>query len=255
MKILYTLCYDTKVIKDGNSKIGELIEYDILGLEIEYTRGRKMLCGMEKSLTEKIPNLDTPLNTVGRKMNAPCQPGFTIENKDIEMDELEYNTRVKKMHSFSANYVRNLLRRAKQYEISIPDNAICDILLNGLKGPYKTLQSKYALDDSNKSMSAILQDIQRLYHLHGPTPNTPSNKSNSGQQSKRSSSTVKTDSKNSTNAFLNKDSKSKPGTSIRNTKQPNYNKKRIEKAQNISNDKQIHIPPPNDCLLYTSRCV
>ncbi|CCC67138.1 hypothetical protein NCAS_0A05800 [Naumovozyma castellii] len=113
--------YDTKIIMDGNSKINELVEYDILGLEIEYTRGRKMLCGMEKSLTEKIPSLNTPLNTAGRKINAPYQPGFKIEDKDIDMNETEYNTRVKKMQKLIglASYVGYKFRFDLLYYINV----------------------------------------------------------------------------------------------------------------------------------------
>ena len=55
-KIITTLKkqYDTKIINLGESD--NEIQYDILGLEIKYQRGKYMKLGMENSLTEKIPN-------------------------------------------------------------------------------------------------------------------------------------------------------------------------------------------------------
>ncbi|KAJ1052934.1 hypothetical protein FZC27_7784g2358 [Saccharomyces cerevisiae] len=61
-KIITTLKkqYDTKIINLGESD--NEIQYDILGLEIKYQRGKYMKLGMENSLTEKIPKLNTRMN-------------------------------------------------------------------------------------------------------------------------------------------------------------------------------------------------
>ncbi|MCG0056599.1 hypothetical protein L6R34_29945, partial [Escherichia coli] len=86
-KIITTLKkqYDTKIINLGESD--NEIQYDILGLEIKYQRGKYMKLGMENSLTEKIPKLNVPLNPNGRKLGAPGQPGLYINQQELELEE------------------------------------------------------------------------------------------------------------------------------------------------------------------------
>ncbi|GAX72280.1 gag-pol fusion protein [Saccharomyces cerevisiae] len=87
--------YDTKIINLGESD--DEIQYDILGLEIKYQRGKYMKLGMENSLTEKIPKLNVPLNPNGRKLGAPGQPGLYINQKELELEKDDYNMKVHEM--------------------------------------------------------------------------------------------------------------------------------------------------------------
>ncbi|MCB6599109.1 hypothetical protein LI118_16785, partial [Erysipelatoclostridium ramosum] len=97
--------YDTKIINLGESD--EEIQYDILGLEIKYQRGKYMKLGMENSLTEKIPKLNVPLNPKGKKLRAPGQPGHYIDQDELEIDEDEYKEKVHEMQKLIglASYV------------------------------------------------------------------------------------------------------------------------------------------------------
>ncbi|CCC68649.1 hypothetical protein NCAS_0B05650 [Naumovozyma castellii] len=145
---------------------------------------------------------------------------------------------------FFCNDVRNLITRPHQNSISIPDVVICEILLQGLKGPYKTLQSKYALGESNKNISSILQDIQWLYHLHGTSSVVPSTKSGSATSSKTNVAhdKGKHENKGPTTSSTTK----KSGSTSKTFKKASPPKKRLEKAQNISSDYQHPPPPSND---------
>ncbi|EJT41405.1 hypothetical protein SKUD_193209 [Saccharomyces kudriavzevii IFO 1802] len=97
--------YDTKIINLGESD--NEIQYDILGLEIKYKRGKYMKLGMENSLTDKLPKLNVPLNPKGRKISAPGQPGLYIEQDELELDEDDYKSKVHKMQKLIglASYV------------------------------------------------------------------------------------------------------------------------------------------------------
>lgn len=97
--------YDTKIINLGDSD--DEIQYDILGLEIKYQRGKYMKLGMENSLTEKLPNLNVPLNPKGRKLAAPGQPGLYIDQEELELEEDDYKMKVHEMQKLIglASYV------------------------------------------------------------------------------------------------------------------------------------------------------
>ncbi|CCD23323.1 uncharacterized protein NDAI_0B02880 [Naumovozyma dairenensis CBS 421] len=81
----------------------------------------------------------------------------------------------KKMHSSSAiTFVISLEELSKFHSHS--RCCYCETLLQGLKGPYKTMQLKDTLDERSKIVSSILEDIQRLYHLYGNSTLNASNK-------------------------------------------------------------------------------
>ena len=110
--------YDTKIINLGEGE--NEIQYDILGLEIKYQRGKYMKLGMENSLTDKLPKLNVPLNPKGKKISAPGQPGLYIEQEELELDEDDYNSKVHKMQMLIglASYVGYKFRFDMLYYIN-----------------------------------------------------------------------------------------------------------------------------------------
>ncbi|CAI4038841.1 hypothetical protein SMKI_06G1900 [Saccharomyces mikatae IFO 1815] len=97
--------YDTKIINLGEDN--DEIQYDILGLEIKYKRGKYMKLGMENSLTEKLPKINVPLNPKGKKLAAPGQPGLYIDQEELELEEDDYKMKVHEMQKLIglASYV------------------------------------------------------------------------------------------------------------------------------------------------------
>lgn len=86
--------FDTRVINLGQSTEGS-IEYDILGLEVTYIFKKELSFGVEKSLKEKLPLLDVPLNKYGKLLKAPGPLGKYIEEDYVSISGLEYKKQVK----------------------------------------------------------------------------------------------------------------------------------------------------------------
>lgn len=84
--------FDTKIVNDG-VKDGT-IEYDILGLEIEYTRGTSMKIGMTKGLEDKLLKLKIDLQP-NRKV--PGRPNEKNIKDSLVMHDKEYKNKVKWM--------------------------------------------------------------------------------------------------------------------------------------------------------------
>lgn len=84
--------FRTKVINDGKDPMNN--KYDILGLEIEYTRSKSMKFGMQKSLEEKLPTLGINLSPLRK---VPGTPGLIIEKDNSEFSNEEYVQKVKWM--------------------------------------------------------------------------------------------------------------------------------------------------------------
>jgi len=87
--------FDTKIVNPGIPDKQSYVYYDILGLEIEYQVGNKMVIGMEKSLENKLTTLDVPLNHSGQPIKAPAPPGTVITDKNYETTEDKYKKDVK----------------------------------------------------------------------------------------------------------------------------------------------------------------
>ncbi|KAF4002600.1 Reverse transcriptase/ribonuclease H [Saccharomyces cerevisiae] len=164
-KIITTLKkqYDTKIINLGESD--NEIQYDILGLEIKYQRGKYMKLGMENSLTEKIPKLNVPLNPKGRKLSAPGQPGLYIDQDELEIDEDEYKEKVHEMQKLIglASYVGYKFRFDLLYYI----NTLAQHIL---------FPSRQVLDMTYELIQFMwdTRDKQLIWHKNKPTE--PDNK-------------------------------------------------------------------------------
>ena len=76
-----------------------------------------MKLGMEKSLTEKLPKLNVPLNPKGKKLRAPGQPGHYIDQDELEIDEDEYKEKVHEMENkakaLKRRYEKDLTKKRK----------------------------------------------------------------------------------------------------------------------------------------------
>ncbi|QLG70918.1 hypothetical protein HG535_0A08650 [Zygotorulaspora mrakii] len=89
--------FETKVIHDGKLDENNMATYDILGLEIEYTFGKKMTIGMENSLTEKLPHLGFDIEKDNKKFLVPGTPGEHIHKDNLVVEEDDYKEKVKQM--------------------------------------------------------------------------------------------------------------------------------------------------------------
>ena len=164
-KIITTLKkqYDTKIINLGEGD--NEIQYDILGLEIKYQRSKYMKLGMEKSLTEKLPKLNVPLNPKGKKLRAPGQPGHYIDQDELEIDEDEYKEKVHEMQKLIglASYVGYKFRFDLLYYI----NTLAQHIL---------FPSRQVLDMTYELIQFMwdTRDKQLIWHKNKPTK--PDNK-------------------------------------------------------------------------------
>ncbi|KAJ1050079.1 hypothetical protein FZC27_7947g3704 [Saccharomyces cerevisiae] len=155
--------YDTKIINLGESD--EEIQYDILGLEIKYQRGKYMKLGMENSLTEKIPKLNVPLNPKGRKLSAPGQPGLYIDQQELELEEDDYKMKVHEMQKLIglASYVGYKFRFDLLYYI----NTLAQHIL---------FPSKQVLDMTYELIQFIWNTRDKQLIWHKSKPVKPTNK-------------------------------------------------------------------------------
>lgn len=112
--------FDTKVINLGVPTEGKT-EYDILGLEVTYMFDKELSFGMEKSLKEKLPLLDVPLNKNGKLLKAPGPPGKYIEEDYVSISGLEYKKQVKWLQKIVglASYVAHKYRYDILYYVNV----------------------------------------------------------------------------------------------------------------------------------------
>lgn len=84
--------FDTKVVNPGTETINQ---YDILGLEITYEKGKQLRFGMRSSLEEKLPKFDIDLSRLRR---VPGQPGEIItKDENLKLSLQEYKNKVKSL--------------------------------------------------------------------------------------------------------------------------------------------------------------
>ena len=129
--------FKTKVGHDGileNNKAS----CDILGLEIDYDFVKTISFGMEKSLTEKIPLLEVPLNKNGKLLSSPGPPNKYIEDDYLNVKEQQYRNNVKWLQKIVGLtlYVGKKYRFDMQYYINAIANSsyviINCVLLGGI---------------------------------------------------------------------------------------------------------------------------
>lgn len=113
--------YDTKIVKDCIPNDEGIVKYDILGLEVEYLKNQTLMFGMEKSLTDKLPQLGIPLTDNTRFNKAPGQPGMFITKEDFEMEKEEYKKSVLWMQKVIglASYVAQKYRYDTLYYVNV----------------------------------------------------------------------------------------------------------------------------------------
>lgn len=76
--------FDTKLINDGNPKDG-VINYDILGLEVNYEVSKSLKFGMEKSLATKLPKLGVDLH-INSGNGYPVKPNEYLPNINKKLE-------------------------------------------------------------------------------------------------------------------------------------------------------------------------
>lgn len=115
------ISFDTKLVHDGSTDGDGIANYDILGLEVEYMRGEYLKFGMNKSLTDKLPQLRVPLSDNSRFNRVPGQPGMFISKDDIEIDKNEYAREVLWMQKVIglASYVAQKYRYDILYYVNV----------------------------------------------------------------------------------------------------------------------------------------
>ena len=82
--------FATKVINDGRN--ADINRYDILGMEIEYIRGKTMKIGMARGLEDKLPKLNIRLDPY---RGVPGRPNERIIKTECSMNEADYKRKVK----------------------------------------------------------------------------------------------------------------------------------------------------------------
>lgn len=114
--------FETKVVAEGTPENDGFAKYDILGLEIEYKRFDRMLIGMEKTIIEKLPKLDLPLQ--GKKERfVPGQPGriLDLSNKELLLSKEEFDSKVNHMQKIVGllSYITHKCRFEMAYYVNI----------------------------------------------------------------------------------------------------------------------------------------
>ena len=82
--------FATNVINDGRN--ADINRYDILGMEIEYIRGKTMKIGMARGLEDKLPKLNIRLDPY---RGVPGRPNERIIKTECSMNEADYKRKVK----------------------------------------------------------------------------------------------------------------------------------------------------------------
>ncbi|QLQ82258.1 hypothetical protein HG537_0H00200 [Torulaspora globosa] len=113
--------YETKVVNIGTPDEDGIVNYDILGLEVEYKVGEYLKFGMNKSLTDKLPQLGIPLTDNCRMNKVPGQPGMFRSKEDLVMDKNEYERQVLWMQKVIglASYVAQKYRYDILYYVNV----------------------------------------------------------------------------------------------------------------------------------------
>jgi len=108
--------FDTKIVNDGSNP--NTNKYDILGLQIEYSKNNFMKFGMEKGLEDKLPKLNVNLDKI---RNVPGTPGTIPTEQKFVVTKSEYKQKVKWMQKVIglASYVAYKYRFDLLYYVNI----------------------------------------------------------------------------------------------------------------------------------------
>ncbi|EDO18693.1 Tkp1 protein [Vanderwaltozyma polyspora DSM 70294] len=146
----------------------------------EYGCAKRTPTDVEKAYIINIFNMYVPADTYPDWMKSSISEGTdlltlilhaigTVANKDPEEELLNRLSNITFDGSnaafiFAAK-IRSLVKNCRSSDVNIPESIICKCIMNGLKGQYLSLNTRYAENGAKVTLNLLLRDIQILYEI------------------------------------------------------------------------------------------